>query len=54
MSILKKKITPDISTDKLNNKLLQFFDENRKKGKMQQGWKEFRLNKSRKARRYKW
>ena len=40
---------PDISTDKLHNKLLQFFDENRKKGNNAQGWKEFRLNKSRKA-----
>ena len=40
---------PDISTDKLHNKLLQFFDENRKKGNNAQGWEEFRLNKSRKA-----
>ena len=40
---------PDISTDKLHNKLLQFFDENRSKGSNAQGWKEFRLNKSRKA-----
>ncbi len=40
---------PDISTDKFHNKLLQFFDENRKKGNNAQGWKEFRLNKSRKA-----
>ena len=40
---------PDISTDKLHNKLLQFFDENRSKGNNAQGWKEFRLNESRKA-----
>ena len=40
---------PDISTDKLHNKLLQFFDENRSKGSNAQGWEEFRLNKSRKA-----
>ena len=40
---------PDISTDKLHNKLLQFFDENRKKGNNAQGWEEFRQNKSRKA-----
>jgi len=40
---------PDISTDLLHNKLLQFFDENRSKGNNAQGWEEFRLNKSRKA-----
>ena len=40
---------PDISTDKLHNKLLQFFDENRSKGNNAQGWEEFRLNESRKA-----
>jgi len=40
---------PDISTDLLHNKLLQFFDENRSKGNNAQGWKEFRLNESRKA-----
>jgi len=40
---------PDISTDLLHNKLLQFFDENRKKGNNAQGWEEFRLNESRKA-----
>ena len=32
---------PDISTDLLHNKLLQFFDENRSKGNNAQGWKEF-------------
>jgi hypothetical protein len=40
---------PDISTDKLHSKLLQFFDENRSKGNNAQGWEEFRLNESRKA-----
>ena len=40
---------PDISTDLLHNKLLQFFDENRSKGNNAQGWEEFRLNESRKA-----
>ena len=40
---------PEISTDLLHNKLLQFFDENRKKGNNAQGWEEFRLNESRKA-----
>ena len=40
---------PDISTDKLHNKLLQFFDENRSKGNNAQGWEEFRLNSKRKA-----
>lgn len=40
---------PDVSTDKLHNKLLQFFDENRSKGNNAQGWEEFRLNESRKA-----
>ena len=40
---------PDISTDLLHNKLLQFFDENRSKGNNAQGWEEFRLNKKRKA-----
>ena len=40
---------PDISTDLLHNKLLQFFDENRRKGNNAQGWEEFRLNESRKA-----
>ena len=44
-----EEFTPEISTDKLHNRLLQFFDENRKKGNNAQGWKEFRLNKSRKA-----
>jgi len=40
---------PDISTDLLHNKLLQFFDENRSKGNNAQGWEEFRLNSKRKA-----
>ena len=40
---------PDISTDLLHNKLLQFFDENRRKGNNAQGWEEFRLNSKRKA-----
>ena len=41
---------PEISTDKLHNRLKQFFNENRKKSKNAQGWKEFRLNSKRKAR----
>jgi hypothetical protein len=40
---------PDISTDLLHNKLLQFFDENRSKGNNAQGWEEFRLNQKRHA-----
>jgi len=44
-----EEFTPEISTDKLHNRLLQFFDENRSKGSNAQGWEEFRLNKSRKA-----
>ena len=40
---------PDVSTDLLHNKLLQFFDENRSKGNNAQGWEEFRLNSKRKA-----
>jgi len=44
-----EELTPEVSTDLLNNKLLQFFDENRKKGNNAQGWEEFRLNKKRKA-----
>ena len=44
-----EELTPEVSTDLLNNKLLQFFDENRKKGNNAQGWEEFRLNESRKA-----
>ena len=36
-----EEFTPEISTDKLHNRLLQFFDENRKKGNNAQGWKEF-------------
>jgi len=44
-----EELTPEVSTDLLNNKLLQFFDENRKKGNNAQGWEEFRINKKRKA-----
>jgi len=44
-----EELTPEVSTDLLNNKLLQFFDENRKKGNNAQGWEEFRLNSKRKA-----
>ena len=43
------ELTPEVSTDLLNNKLLQFFDENRSKGNNTQGWEVFRLNKNRKA-----
>ena len=43
------ELTPEVSTDLLNNKVLQFFDENRKKGNNAPGWEEFRLNKKRKA-----
>jgi hypothetical protein len=44
-----EEFTPEVSTDMLHNRLLQFFDENRSKGSNAQGWEEFRLNKSRKA-----
>ena len=44
-----EELTPEVSTDLLNNKVLQFFDENRKKGNNAPGWEEFRLNKKRKA-----
>jgi len=44
-----EEFTPEVSTDMLHNRLLQFFDENRKKGENAQGWEEFRLNKKRKA-----
>ena len=44
-----EELTPEVSTDLLNNKLLQFFDEKRKKGNNAQGWEEFRINKKRKA-----
>ena len=44
-----EELTPEVSTDLLNNKLLQFFDENRKKGNNAQGWEEFRLNQKRHA-----
>jgi len=44
-----EELTPEVSTDLLNNKLLQFFDENRKKGNNAQGWEELRINKKRKA-----
>ncbi len=44
-----EELTPDVSTDLLNSKLLQFFDENRSKGNNAQGWEEFRLNQDRKA-----
>jgi len=43
------ELTPEVSTDLFNNKVLQFFDENRKKGNNAPGWEEFRLNKKRKA-----
>ena len=36
-----EEFTPEVSTDMLHNRLLQFFDENRKKGENAQGWKEF-------------
>ena len=44
-----EEFTPEVSTDKLHSRLLQFFDENRKKSRNAQGWKKFRLNKKRKA-----
>ena len=44
-----EEFTPEVSTDMLHNRLLQFFDENRKKGENAQGWEEFRINKKRKA-----
>ena len=44
-----EEFTPEVSTDMLHNRLLQFFDENRKKGQNTQGWEEFRINKKRKA-----
>ena len=44
-----EEFTPEVSQDMLHNRLLQFFDENRKKGDNAQGWEEFRLNKKRKA-----
>jgi len=37
-----EEFTPEVSTDKLHNRLLQFFDENRSKSKNAQGWKEFK------------
>mgnify|MGYP000424244821 CR=1 FL=1 len=48
-ALLKTTPRSEISTDLLHNKLLQFFDENRKKGNNAQGWEEFRINKKRKA-----
>ena len=44
-----EEFTPEVSTDMLHNRLLQFFDENRHSGKNAQGWKEFRLNQKRHA-----
>jgi hypothetical protein len=44
-----EEFTPEVSTDKLHSKLLQFFDENRSKGNNAPGWEEFRLNQKRKA-----
>lgn len=45
-----EEFTPEVSTDKLHSRIIQFFDENRKKSKNAQGWKEFRINTKRKAR----
>ena len=44
-----EEFTPDVSTDKLHSRLLQFFDENRSKGDNAPGWEDFRLNQDRKA-----
>ena len=44
--------TPDMSTDKLHNRLITFFTENKKGNKNvnADGWESFRLNKKRKVR----
>ena len=47
-----EEYTPDISTDKLHNKIIQFFSENKNDNKNinADGWEDFRLNRKRNVR----